>query len=248
LAAHAPEALRAEQPPTQVDPADQTLEQLLAQRVRLLSDYQSPRYAKCYQQWVRSIEQQVAARCIPGAEKLVLQVARTLARLMTYKDEYEVARLHASPEFWERLRGQFSGKFKVKFHLAPPMLPGRDASGRPRKREFGAWVLPVFRVLQHGKVLRGTPLDPFGYTHERRQERQLVADYQQLVARTLEQLTSQNLEAAIALVAAADDIRGYGPVKEKAFTDYQRRCQQLTAKLSEQPSSSAQIRVVEIHE
>ncbi|HDS1738636.1 indolepyruvate ferredoxin oxidoreductase family protein [Pseudomonas putida] len=248
LAAHAPEALRAEQPTGQVDPAEQTLEHQVAQRIRLLSDYQSPRYAKRYADWVRSLEQQVATLRIPGAEKLVLQAARTLARLMAYKDEYEVARLHADPAFWTRLHEQFSGKFKVKFHLAPPMLPGRDASGRPRKREFGAWMLPVFRALQHGKRLRGTPFDPFGYTHERRQERQLIGDYQALVSRTLQQLTSQNLDVALALLSAADDIRGFGPVKEQALSNYRKRCDELSAKLEGQLSSDARIKVVEVHQ
>lgn len=246
LAAHAPEALREERATVQTDTGPQTLEPLLAHRVRLLSDFQSPGYAKRFVQTVRAIERLVAAKQIPGGDRLVLQVAHTLSRLMAYKDEYEVARLHADPAFWQRLREQFSGDFKVKFHLAPPMLPGRDAGGRPRKREFGAWMLPVFRLLRHGKVLRGTFLDPFGYTHERRQERQLIADYQALVLRTVEQLTAANFDAALALVAAADDIRGYGPVKEKAMADYRKRCDVLTTRMTEAAAPAVRIQVVEV--
>lgn len=248
LAAHAPETLREERATGQADFDGQPLDQLLTQRVRLLSDYQSPGYAEKFVQTVRSIERKVAAKQIAGSDQLVLQVARTLSRLMAYKDEYEVARLHANPAFWQRLREQFSGDFKVKFHLAPPMLPGRDAGGRPLKREFGSWVLPLFRLLRHGKILRGTPLDPFGYTHERRQERQLIPDYQALVLRTVEQLSAANLSVALALVAAADDVRGYGPVKEKALVDYAKRCDELVGRMSQADSTAVRIQAVELHE
>src|SRR3546814_9989101 len=78
---------------------------------------------------------------------------------MAYKDEYEVARLYADPEFMQRMREQFSGDFTLRFNLAPPMLPGRDASGRPKKRSFGAWMLPAFRMLAGLKGLRGTAFD-----------------------------------------------------------------------------------------
>src|SRR3546814_9378387 len=133
---------------------------------------------------------------------------------MAYKDEYEVARLHSDPKFWERLRTQFSGDFKVKFHLAPPMLPGRDASGRPKKREFGQWMLPVFRVLKSLKGLRGTAFDPFGYFPERRMERRLIEEYRTLVEMILDRLDRSNLNTAIELAGAAYDIRGYGRSEE----------------------------------
>ncbi|MFL7962126.1 indolepyruvate ferredoxin oxidoreductase family protein [Pseudomonas kielensis] len=246
LAAHAPQVLREEHVTVHLETGGQ-LAQLMDRRVRLLTDYQNAAYAERFVQVVRSVERRVAAKRIAGSEALVLQVARTLSRLMAYKDEYEVARLHADPVFWKRLREQFTGDFKVKFHLAPPMLPGRDANGRPRKREFGAWVLPLFRLLRHGKVLRGTPLDPFGYTRERRQERQLIADYQALVLRTVEQLTAANLNTAMALVAAADEIRGYGPIKEKAMGDYAKRCAELVDRMNQAPSA-VRIQAVELHE
>ena len=99
-------------------------------------------------------------------------------------------------------------------------LPGRDSSGRPKKRRFGPWVLSLFRLLQHGKFLRGTPLDPFGYTAERRMERRLIEEYRELVASVTPRLSTGNLQSAIAVVGAAVEIAGYGPVKAQAVEDY----------------------------
>jgi indolepyruvate ferredoxin oxidoreductase len=158
---------------------------------------------------------------------------------MAYKDEYEVARLHSDPKFWERLRTQFSGDFKVKFHLAPPMLPGRDASGRPKKREFGQWMLPVFRVLKSFKGLRGTAFDPFGYFPERRMERRLIEDYRALIEMILVQVKQSNLSTAIELAGAAYDIRGYGPVKDASVEEYAARREQLVAALDAPPIAAA---------
>ena len=104
-------------------------------------------------------------------------VALTLARLMAYKDEYEVARLYTDPTFKQRIQQQFSGDFKMHFHLAPPGLRGTDASGRPKKRRFGPWVMLVYKLLRHMKGLRGTPFDLLGYSSERRMERRLIEEY-----------------------------------------------------------------------
>ena len=140
---------------------------------------------------------------------------------MAYKDEYEVARMHSDPAFWNRLKEQFEGNFKVSFHLAPPMLPGRDPSGRPRKRQFGAWMMPVFRTLAKMKGLRGTALDVFGYTAERRMERGLIADYQATMRNVVVNVDATKMPLAIELALAAADVRGYGPVKEAAFAEYE---------------------------
>ncbi|MQP68330.1 indolepyruvate ferredoxin oxidoreductase family protein [Niveispirillum sp. SYP-B3756] len=219
LAAHAPEELAKVISPVS-KPAEETLRSLIQTRMTLLTAYQSEAYAQQYLDFVREMETAIAARKVADSGLLLREIVQTLAKLMTYKDEYEVARLHTDPKFWERLREQFDGDFKVKFHLAPPMLPGRDASGRPRKRAFGAWVLPVFRLLARLKGLRGTPFDLFGYTAERRMERQLIADYQVMMRQVVAQLDQGRLHAAIELAGAASDVRGYGPVKHAAYEQY----------------------------
>ena len=233
LAAHAPEALVPS--PSGASDATRrtdTLDGLIESRVRLLTDFQNARYAARYVDFVRSVERRVQAKHLDGGQLLVREVALTLGRLMAYKDEYEVARLHSDPAFWDRLKSQFSGDFKVTFHLAPPLLPGRDPnSGRPRKREFGQWMLPVFRVLKSLKVLRGTPFDPFGYTRERRMERRLIEEYRALIDMLLERVDQRNLATAIELAAAAYDIRGYGLVKDASVKDYEQRRQQLLSTL-----------------
>src|SRR5690606_29819979 len=152
-----------------------TVDDVLASRMRLLTAYQSARYARRYADFIAGIRARVSARALKDGERFVREVALTLARLMAYKDEYEVARLYADPAFARRLREQFTGDFTLQFNLAPPMLPGTDASGRPKKRQFGAWMLHAFRLLAPFKVLRGTVLDPFGHTAERRLERRLIA-------------------------------------------------------------------------
>jgi indolepyruvate ferredoxin oxidoreductase len=217
LAAHAPEVLAKELAPAPLVPL-KTVDDVLASRARLLTDYQDAQYAESYVSFVKDIRRRVAA--VPGSEAFVRQVALTLARLMAYKDEYEVARLYTDPKFMQRIREQFAGDYTLSFNLAPPMLPGQDASGRPKKRRFGAWMLTAFRLLAPLKFLRGTPFDPFGYTSERRLERRLISEYRALIADIADRLNTTNLEAGIALARAASDIAGYGPVKEANAVAY----------------------------
>jgi indolepyruvate ferredoxin oxidoreductase len=148
---------------------------------------------------------------------------------MAYKDEYEVARLYTAPEFLQGLRTQFAGDFRMSFNLAPPMLPGRDASGRPRKRVFGAWMLPVFAVLAKFKFLRGTAFDPFGYFAERRLERRLIGDYRELITEIVGRLSAGNLQAGTDIARAAGEIGGYGPVKDAAVEAYEAKLPKLLA-------------------
>ena len=125
------------------------------------------------------------------------------------------------------MRDQFSGDFKMTFHLTPPMLPGSDPTGRPKKREFGPWALGLFKVLAGLKGLRGTPLDLFGYTAERRAERRLIEDYRALISRIAVRPHPTNLAAGIELVRAASEIRGYGPVREASIEAYELRMKTL---------------------
>ena len=149
-----------------------------------------------------------------GGDAFVRAVAHNFHKLMAYKDEYEVARLYAEPRFAEQLSRQFEGDVRIELHLAPPLLARRDPlTGRPRKMRFGPWVLPVLRGLATLRGLRGTPWDVFGYTAERRAERQLIADYEKLVAELCGRLDESTLPTAVALAKLPEDIRGFGPVK-----------------------------------
>jgi indolepyruvate ferredoxin oxidoreductase len=227
LAAHAPEALTAEMGHQMADVPLETVHDVLASRTRLLTAYQDERYASVYRDFVNNVRGRVEVRQLKGGHVFAREVAITLARLMAYKDEYEVARLYTHPKFMQAVREQFSGDFGIKFHLAPPLLPGRDPGGRPRKRAFGRWVLTLFRVLTALKGLRGTVLDPFGYTYERRMERRLIDDYRALISGIVDRLDPTNLQAAIELARAAGQIGGYGPVKYAAVQAYESRLSTL---------------------
>jgi indolepyruvate ferredoxin oxidoreductase len=138
---------------------------------------------------------------------------------MAYKDEYEVARLFVDPAFTAQLREQFQGEpgkdYQVHFHLAPPLLARKDENGHLVKRRFGPWMGHAFKILARCKGLRGTLLDPFGQTRERRTERQLISDYLDLIDELAQTLNHDNRAAAIALASLPDDIRGFGHVKER---------------------------------
>jgi indolepyruvate ferredoxin oxidoreductase len=223
LAAHAPEALAREIGGHSDEIPLGTVDEVLASRTRLLTAYQDERYARVYRDFVHELRSRAEVRQLENGDAFVREVALTLARLMSYKDEYEVARLYTGPEFMRRLGEQFTGNFKMTFHLAPPLLPGRDASGRPKKRAFGGWVLSVFKVLHWLRRLRGTTFDPFGYTAERRMERRLIAEYRALVTRVAARLSRANLPEAIELAGAAAQIAGYGPVKQASAKAYESR-------------------------
>ena len=161
---------------------------------------------------------------------------------MAYKDEYEVARLYTDGRFEKQLRDQFEGDFKINFNLAPPLLGGgTDPLGRPKKRAFGAWMLPVFKTLAGLKGLRGTAFDIFGRSKDRQLERELITAYETDVAAVLGALSPITLETATELLSLPDRIRGYGPVKEKAAQDAKARHAQLIADLASPPPAPRQI-------
>jgi indolepyruvate ferredoxin oxidoreductase len=235
LAAHAPDSLPQGLPAKSDDEHASSLDELVEGHARWLAEYQNLAYAQDYRRYVGEIQSAVAAKRLEGSEALVREVAQTLAKLMAYKDEYEVARLHTDPAFWQKLHDQFEGDFKVTFHLAPPMLPGRDSDGRPRKRAFGPWVLPVFRLLRTLRFLRGTLFDPFGYTTERRVERRLVVEYRELMRFVVSHLDKGRLRTAIELAKAAQAIRGFGPVKEASISRHAAQRAQLLSAFGASP-------------
>jgi len=197
----------------------QSFGETVERRVAFLTAYQSARYARRYRRWVEKIQSTEATKT-PGECALSEAVARYLFKLMAYKDEYEVARLYTDTSFVERVRSTFDGdNLRFEFLMAPPLFARRDKiTGEPKKMSFGPWLLGMLRVLKRFKVLRGTPLDPFGYTQERKTERRLIADYEKLLAEIVDHLTPANHAAAVAVAALPEKIRGYGPVKERHFT------------------------------
>jgi indolepyruvate ferredoxin oxidoreductase len=200
---------------------EETLEQLIDRRTQFLEAYQNAGYARRYSAFIDRIRAAEEAS-LPGSKALTTAAAKSLFKLMAYKDEYEVARLYMETGFLERLQAEFEGDFVVKYHLAPPILSsGKDARGRPLKRQFGPWIQPAFRLLARLKFLRGTAFDVFGYTRERRMERGLVGWYEALIAELLPRLGEETIEPIVKSAALPMQIRGYGPVKEIAVKDVQ---------------------------
>ena len=201
--------------PTDVD---KTLQDVVRRRAEFLLGYQDQALADRYAALVE--ETRVAAQEFDASDELAGAVARSYFKLLSYKDEYEVARLHTQTGFLEKVKRDFGSSAKLRFHLAPPLLNGKkDARGRPRKKEFGAWMIPAFRLLAGLRGLRGSKLDLFGYTGERRMERALIGEFEANVARLLAALNKENSGDAIAIVKLYMDIRGYGPVKDLAVKD-----------------------------
>jgi len=199
--------------------SSQSFDETVDRRVAFLTAYQSARYARRYRRWVEKVKGAEAAKA-PGQCGLSEAVARYLFKLMAYKDEYEVARLYTDTSFVERVKATFDGdSLRFEFLMAPPLVARRDKiTGEPKKMSFGPWLLDLLGVLKRFKFLRGTPLDPFGYTEERRTERRLIAEYEKLLADIIEHLTPQNHSSAVALAALPEKIRGYGPVKQRHLT------------------------------
>ncbi|NUZ04155.1 indolepyruvate ferredoxin oxidoreductase family protein [Piscinibacter koreensis] len=188
------------------------VDDFIARRVAFLTDYQNAAYAADY----RAVVERVRAAEAPfGGTRLTQAVAGGLFRLMAYKDEYEVARLHADTGFLERVAAQFEGDWRVHYHLAPPLLARRNERGELVKRRFGPWMGGAFKLLARFKGLRGTPFDPFGRTEERRTERALIGEYRATVDELLGSLSTGNLGLAVEIARVADDIRGYGHVKAR---------------------------------
>jgi indolepyruvate ferredoxin oxidoreductase len=203
-----------------------TLDEQIARRVAFLTGYQNAAYANRYKalvEKVRAAEQQES----PGFTSLTEAVARYAFKLMAYKDEYEVARLYTSGEFEKRIRETFDGDYRLHFNLAPPLFARKDAEGHLRKAEYGSWVFGAFRLLAKLKPLRGTALDVFGYTAERKRERALIEDYFRTVETLVASLDHENHALAVEIASLPEQIRGYGHVKERHLAAAELRAEQL---------------------
>ncbi len=214
---HAGRLLSEENVPARIEQTSETAAGLADRFEAELVGYQNAAYASRYRRLVDQVAQ--AERAVkPDQEKLAETVARNLYKLMAYKDEYEVARLYSEPAFRQGLEQQFEAPEKLSVKLAPPLLARRDPNtGRPRKMTFGPWIFTAFGVLQRLKSLRGTPFDPFGRTAERKAERALITDYEQTIKKLIDGLGPGNHGVACDIAAIPQDVRGFGPIKEKAI-------------------------------
>jgi indolepyruvate ferredoxin oxidoreductase len=194
--------------------AAESYDEIVARRVAFLTDYQNAAYAERYRAQVERIRNAELSRA-PGKQGLAEAAARALFKLMAYKDEYEVARLYTNGEFHKKLNEEFEGRFTLSFHLAPPIFGAKDPNtGRPRKIEFGPYMMTAFRVLAKLKGLRGTVFDIFARNTERRLEVKMIADYEKLLGEIAAALTPANHATAVALAGVPLDIKGYGYIKD----------------------------------
>ena len=239
-AAHAPQRLQrllsnsGKRPP-------RSLDALIEDRRRRLSDYQDVAYGDAYTAFV----DQVRERDADSKQRLTRAVATSLHKLMAYKDEYEVARLYSDGDFRRQLKAQFSGKYRLRLHLAPPLLAKRDpATGRPLKRTFPGWTLSVFRLLAKLRFLRSTAWDPCGYTSERRRERQDIDDYRGLIKALLPRLTNANYDQALEMAKLPMELRGFGHIKDGNRAKLSARRERLLRTFTETAPADA-VRIIE---
>ncbi len=204
-----------------------SLDERIERRARFLTGYQDERYARRYRELVeraRRAEEGVS----PGAAVLAEAVARNYFKLLASKDEYEVARLHTDGRFARQIAAAFEGDYRIAFHLAPPLFARVDpVTHEPRKRRFGPWVLPLLKAVARLRFLRGTPIDPFARTAERRLDRALLAEYESAMAEVLGVLDRRNHALAAEIAALPDGVRGFGPVRERAAREMRERRAEL---------------------
>ncbi|MGL4189172.1 MAG: indolepyruvate ferredoxin oxidoreductase family protein [Sphaerotilus sulfidivorans] len=187
-----------------------SLDETIARRTEFLSAYQNAAYAEQYRAFVARVRE---AEAPLSSTRLTEAVAQGLFKLMAYKDEYEVARLHADAAFAAKIGEMFDGEVKLVHHFAPPILGKTDAQGRPVKQAFGPWMHKALPWLAKLKFLRGTAFDPFGRTEERRTERALIQEYRASVEALLARLSKERLDTAVEIARLPLEIRGFGHVK-----------------------------------
>ena len=192
----------------------ETIESLVKRRVDFLTAYQHAAYAEQYTSFVAKVQQSESSLVV-GKTSLTEAVARYLFKLMAYKDEYEVARLHTDKSFLDRVNGMFEGDFKLNYHLAPPIIGKKNAKGELQKQKFGPAMLTGFRFLAKLKGLRGTAFDVFGRSEERKTERALIGEYRAAIDEVLTGLNVGNHALALEIAALPEQIRGYGHVKDR---------------------------------
>jgi indolepyruvate ferredoxin oxidoreductase len=226
-----------------------TLDELIARRTDFLVDYQSEAWARRYRALVdrvREVEEGLRGITRRGPQPLgelpfTEAVARNFGKLMSYKDEYEVARLYTSGDFLKRVADQFEGDIRLHFHLAPPLLAKRNEQGELVKRRYGPWMFSAFRLLARFKGLRGTAFDPFGYTAERRAERALIDQFERDVLGLVGRLDMGRLPLAIEIAELPQKIRGFGHVKERAMQSCASQRSELLQRFDQLPLSAGRL-------
>ena len=232
LLAHDPEKVRSMmRSDAQATPLSEiTLDALIEHRKKHLTAYQDAELAERYAGQVEAVRR--ATDKLPGGEALTRAVAQNYAKLLSYKDEYEVARLFTDPSFRQSLEAEFEGDYRITFNLAPPLLSGEAPNGRPQKREFGQYTLMLFGLLARFKGLRGSALDVFGYSAERKAERKLIEDYRADIDAVVGALPNADVSRCTRLLQLPDQIRGYGPVKEAAIDEFYKKRAALRAEIN----------------
>jgi indolepyruvate ferredoxin oxidoreductase len=209
------------------------LNTIVARRVEFLTGYQNENYAARYRALVEKVRDAESTVAGETSTRLSEAVAHYYFKLLAYKDEYEVARLYTDGVFRRKLAEQFSGNYRLRFHLAPPLISRKDPdTGRLQKREFGSWMLGAFRLMAPLRFLRGTIFDPFGYSKERRGERGLIDDYERTLASVLTDLRPDTLDLAIQLASLPEQIRGFGHVKAESMSRAETRHSELMNEFS----------------
>jgi indolepyruvate ferredoxin oxidoreductase len=203
-----------------------SLDEMVAKRVEFLTGYQDAAYAAGYRAFVDKVR---AAEAPLSSTRLTEAVARYLFKLMAYKDEYEVARLHTDPAFTKKIAEMFDGDVKLTHHLAPPLIAQRNAKGELIKQPFGPWMRTAFGWLAKMKGLRGGALDVFGRSEERKTERALIGEYRAAIDELLAGLAADKLALAVEIARIPEDIRGYGHVKERHLAAARAKWARLTA-------------------
>ncbi len=222
-----------------------SLDEMIERRVKFLTDYQDAAYAQRYAALVAKVGA-AEARVMPGITELTEAVARYYFKLLAIKDEYEVARLYAESDFTQRIAEQFEGDYKLTFNLAPPMLSKADPrTGVPRKSTYGPWMMRAFGVLAKMRKYRGTALDMFGRSAERKMERALIGEYEGVVDEIVAKLAARNHATAVELASVPEHIRGYGHVKEAHLRTAKAREGVLLAAFRS-PETAAKPKVVRI--
>ena len=215
----------------------ETLESIIARRVEFLTGYQNAAYAQTYRDFVAKVQQEEAKL---GKTALSEAVARYLFKLMAYKDEYEVARLHSDPAFLKRIDDMFEGDYTLNYHLAPPMTADRNEKGELIKKKYGPSMLRNFKLLAKLKGLRGGAFDVFGKTEERQTERALIQQYRASIEEVLRSLNADNHATAVEIARIPEQIKGYGHVKERNLKPARERWNALMAQYRDPAATAAQ--------
>jgi indolepyruvate ferredoxin oxidoreductase len=228
--------------PAEVIPIGQhfsrNLDELVERRLKFLTGYQNAALSQKYFSFVDQVKKVELKK--NNSTTLTEAVARYYAKLLAYKDEYEVARLHADPAFRNKIEAMFEGDYRVVYHLAPPLLARKDPlTGEPRKISFGGWIMGAFKLLSRMKFLRNSAFDPFGYTEERRTERALIGEYEQTVQALLQGLTRDNHALAVEIASLPETIRGYGHIKMKSIDAARRKRDELLMRYRSAPVRAA---------